>query len=115
MKRPKKARNKTVNNDFLNSRKKYSNNLGYETPKWILFCDIMRNRGFEVSIYEAQRTVSKYVTVKSESKKFKVRFSNHKPIKNREINGDCDFFVGRTNLGISTTAQAVLATLRALN
>ena len=92
-------------------RTAYNAALGFEKPKWIHFCEIMKNKGFEVSVYEARRTVSKYVTVKLDTQSFKVRFSNHAPIPGREQKGDCDFFVGRCNFGTTTTAQAVLAVI----
>jgi hypothetical protein len=44
---------------------------------------------------------------KGTGKQFKVRFSNHKPIHARELRGDCDFFVGHTNLTVTHTAQAI--------
>lgn len=65
------------------------------------------NKGFKVSLYEARRTFSKYLTVERDEKKFKVRFSNHKPIKEREENNDCDFFVGVTNYKVTTTEDAL--------
>lgn len=38
-------------------------------------------------------------------------FPCHKPILHRETSGDCDFFVGRTNLGVRNTDDAIKATL----
>lgn len=105
MRRPSKASNRIVNQDFLDHRIAYSKKLGYKKQKWVEFCERMLSEGYQVSLYEARKTVSKYVTVtdlKSDVS-FKVRFSNHKPNKRREVDGDCDFFVGRTHLGISTT------------
>ncbi len=67
--------------------------------------------GFTLSLYEAKRTFSKYITVSDSTRKtFTVRFSNHRPIKSREESGDCDFFVGVNNFKTTTTAQAIEAT-----
>ncbi len=100
-----------VTKEFLDQRAKQSAKKGYSKQKWIQFCEIMLRRGYAVSLYEARRTVSKYVTVSDGKKSFKVRFSNHKPICEREERGDCDFFVGRTNYTVTTTKDAILAVI----
>jgi hypothetical protein len=64
-----------------------------------------------VSYYDAVTTVSKYVFVRRGGKRFKVRFSNHKPARWREQSRDCDFFVGITNTGVTRTEDAIRATL----
>lgn len=63
-------------------------------------------------MYEVKKTVSKYITVHNSTtgRNFLVRFSNHAPNYKREKNGDCDFFVGRTHLGVTNTANALFAT-----
>lgn len=94
---------------MLNERHAWSRRLGYEKQKWVFFCETLLERGYEMTLYEARQTVSKYITVRKDGKTFKVRFSDHKPIAHREANGDCDFFVGRTNLGISNTHNALHA------
>lgn len=66
--------------------------------------------GFTIELYEARQTKSKYCTVKRDVKSFKVRFSDHKPIYHREMQGDCDFFVGVTNTGSRNTHDAINAT-----
>lgn len=112
--RPRKANNRVVNQDFLDHRVKMAIDAGYTKQKWVEFCEEMLRQGFTVRLYEARRTVSKYITVSrpdDHSRSFKVRFSNHKPIKYRETAGDCDFFVGRTHLGVTTTQQAIEATV----
>lgn len=84
--------------------------LGFPKQKWVKFCEILLSEGYELSLYEARRTVSKYVTVgRKGAKPFKVRFSNHRPIAQREDAGDCDFFVGVTNRTVTTTTQALAA------
>lgn len=85
---------------------------GPYNPKWVQFCRTMLGHGFTVVLYEARETVSKYVTVERDGKQFKVRFSNHKPSRYKERNRFCDFFVGINHGSITTTAQAVTATLR---
>ena len=110
----KKATNRVINQDFLNHRVQRAVEAGFKKQKWVEFCEELLRRGYVCQLYEARRTVSKYITVKrpdDHSRSFKVRFSNHKPIKHRETAGDCDFFVGYTHLGITTTQQALKATL----
>lgn len=83
----------------------------YGTSKWIQFCYDQMEKGRAVFLTEARDTVSKYVTVTGPfDLQFKVRFSNHKPIKFRELRGDCDFFVGICNFGTTTLDDAIKAT-----
>lgn len=113
-----KAVNIPVTNTFLNSRETVTLSAGYNTPKWIEFCRYFLKAGFKIYLYEARQTVSKYITLKKENIKdveFKVRFSNHKPIKSRELGKDCDFFVGKTHTGIRTTHDAKMAALHFFN
>ena len=79
--------------------------------KWIYFSRFFINAGFDVYVYEAKTTYSKYIYVVKAEKVFKVRFSNHKPNFNKEKNQDSDFYVGHGNLGITTTQQAIHKTL----
>jgi hypothetical protein len=95
---------------FLEGRKEIFTKAGYPCPKWIEFSEEFLKLGFQVTLYEAKTTVSKYITVVKDKHRFKVRFSNHKPIKHRELQGDCDFFVGVTNLRTTNTRMAILAT-----
>ena len=83
---------------------------GFPKPKWIRFCEVLLAEGYTLTIYEARQTASKYITVSYAGVgAFKVRFSNHKPIANRELAGDCDFFVGITNFTRTHSLQAVQA------
>lgn len=104
-----KADNCPVTAALLNERAERSIALGYQKQKWISFCEAMLAMGFNVSLYEARKTVSKYITVESGARYFKVRFSNHRPIRAREEANDCDFFVGVSNLTTTTTDQAIAA------
>lgn len=101
----KKITNKYLTFDLL----KQKTSKKYGKAKWIIFAEELLNKGFKVSLYEARRTFSKYLTVEKDGKYFKVRFSNHKPIKERELNNDCDFFVGVTNYKVTTTEDALKA------
>lgn len=86
--------------------------MGFGKSKWISFCEEMLSLGFVVELYEARQTRSKYCTIMlpdNRGKQFKVRFSDHKPIYRRELAGDCDFFVGKTNTGVRTTWDAANA------
>ncbi len=101
-----------LNLAYLADRGENTMRAGYAKPKWISFCETMIKEGFMVKFYEANKTVSKYITVikpNSHLKPFKVRFSDHAPIRSREENKDCDFFVGRTNFTVSTTSDAIMA------
>lgn len=101
-----KANNLMVTERFLTRR------IGdgrYPTAKWIEFCRAMLAYNYIVFLYEARETKSKYVTVVFRGHEFKVRFSDHKPIYDREMKGDCDFFVGVTHTGVRTTEDAVQA------
>ncbi len=100
-----------VDQTFLDRRAASAIEKGFGKQKWVEFCEVMLCHGLRVHLYEARKTFSKYVTVSRGKQKFKVRFSNHKPIKRREENGDCDFFVGVTNTGSRTTEDAIKATL----
>lgn len=104
-----KATNVRITAEFLEERVSRVVAAGYAKQKWIMFCEQMLQRGYSLSIYEARRTVSKYITVKKGKRTFRVRFSNHKPIKNRELAQDCNFFVGWTHTGVRTTEQAIEA------
>lgn len=115
MKKPKKARNRNINYDFLRSRVQYLQSNGWDKSKWILFCEEILSFGLVCELYEARQTRSKYITVRlpdDYSRSYKVRFSDHKPIKYRESAGDCDFFVGVTNFKTTTTQQAITETLK---
>lgn len=106
-----KATNLKLTPEYLKSRADGLAARGYSKPKWIGFCEDVLAAGLQASLYEARRTFSKYVTVTNgRGKSFKVRFSNHKPIKSREAAGDCDFFVGVTNKTVTRTEQALAAT-----
>jgi len=85
----------------------------YPIPKYLLFCERALDQGFTVWLYRPKSGgVSKYVTVKSGNKRYKVRFSNHKPIAYKEAHGDCDFFVGVTNFKVTNTEMAWEAMLK---
>ena len=106
-----KATNKRVTKAFLSERVSRAVAAGYSKQKWVEFCEEMLDRGYNLRIYEARQTASKYITVYANGGKqgFKVRFSNHKPNKGKEMSADCDFFVGITHTGVRTTAQAIAA------
>jgi hypothetical protein len=94
---------------LLKERAERCMNKGFPKQKWIEFCEAMLEKGYKLHLYEARRTVSKYITVIKGKKRFKVRFSNHKPILQREALGDCNFFVGVTNFKVTTTQMAIQA------
>ncbi len=104
-----KAKNRVLDKSYLISRAKACERSGFSVPKWITFSLFFVERGYKVTLYEAKKTVSKYVTIKYKGNEFRVRFSNHKPIEHRELKGDCDFFVGVTHTGVRTASDAWVA------
>lgn len=82
----------------------------YPCPKWLIFCKLFIDEGFDVRVYFAKKTVSKYCYIRLGKKCYKVRFSNHSPSDRKVITGDCDFFVGRTRYGITSTEDAIFST-----
>ena len=101
-----KAKGVPIDRAFL--RRRTSKRHGKQ--KWIQYCEYYMDRGCTVLFYEAKKTVSKYITIVHVNKMYRVRFSNHAPIKKREERGDCDFFVGHTNFEINTMLDAIKAT-----
>ncbi len=111
-KKKKKANNKKLSLDYLRQKAEGLVAHGFPKSKWIYFCEEIIRLGFTAELYEARQTHSKYITVRRPddwSKSFKVRFSDHKPIRYREMAGDCDFFVGHTHTGVRNTHDAVNA------
>ena len=107
--KPSKAKNLSITKEALALRAQRSIQLGYSKPKWVEFCEAAIDMGLSISLYEARRTASKYITLRNGCAAYKVRFSNHKPIKWKESGGDCDFFVGVANNSVTTTADALAA------
>lgn len=104
-----KATHWTISRKFLDF--KTPKKEGFSKPKWIEFCEAFIDEGgVTLKLYEARQTASKYISVIYNKKTFKVRYSNHKPIKYRELNQDCDFFVGVNHTAVTTTIQAIEAT-----
>lgn len=105
--------NTEVTEEFLTARYQRAKRKGFnEMAKWISFCKVMLHYGLTVNLYEAKKTKSKYLTVSDGKRSYKVRFSDHKPIEQKEKNKDCDFFVGISNFKVTTTDMAISATLR---
>ena len=108
----KKQSDSRITPELLQCRVNRAAQVGFGKQKWVEFCEILMAEGFKLTLYEARKTFSKYITVRrkgSKGKAFKVRFSNHKPIRQRELNGDCDFFVGISHTGVTTTRDALNA------
>jgi hypothetical protein len=82
---------------------------GYSAPKWLEFSRFMLGKNYKVFLYRAKSTVSKYVYVRNPRNKVqvKIRFSNHKPNYNKEIQNDSDFYVGVFNNGVVTTESVI--------
>lgn len=65
----------------------------YPVPKYLTFIRDLLQDGWQVKLYKAGK-FSKYVFVMKNEQVFKIRFSNHKPIYEKEIENDCDYYVG---------------------
>lgn len=77
----------------------------YKTPKYLLFIKTVLDNGYKVKVYEAR--VSKYVFVKKEDTILKIRFSNHKPLFEKEEESDCDYYVGVSHKQVITTENLI--------
>lgn len=77
----------------------------YPIPKYLTFVKKMLENGYEVKIYVAR--VSKYVFVKKGDVVTKIRFSNHKPIFEKEEENDCDYYVGISHKQVTTTEDLI--------
>lgn len=102
-----------VSPDYVERKEAQYASLPYPLPKYVQFIKRALGAGLRVRLYDCPSTVSKYVTIIHHGKRFKIRFSNHKPIFSREMKGDCDFFVGVTHTGVKTTDDAWTAMVKA--
>ena len=82
----------------------------YSTPKYLIFIREMIKSGYTVKVYKAG--VSKYVFIIKGDEIYKIRFSNHKPLYMKEIENDCDFYVGVSNTSVHTTEQIMTKILK---
>jgi len=98
-----------VDSHFIKLRTDKAVFSGYQKPKYIEFCEDALSLGLEVYIYEARKTRSKYVYLSRINKRFKVRFSNHKPSRLKQAECDSDFYVGVSHEGVTTTSDAIEA------
>jgi hypothetical protein len=92
---------------YLNMIEKSYPARGFPIPKWIIFCKTMIDRGWNVRLYRAKTTVSKYVFVHKDNLMYKIRFSNHRANRNMEFNDDCDYYVGVGNRYTLTTEELI--------
>lgn len=68
---------------LLSRRAGQSIKAGFTKQKWVMFCEQLLLLGYNLTLYEAKKSVSKYIYVKKNGKEFKVRFSNHLPNNER--------------------------------
>lgn len=84
----------------------YEQQYGFKPPKYLHFIKEMLEIGLGVKLYlGGKRGVSKYVFIENKDHLIKVRFSNHRPIKEYEEKEDCDYYVGVSHKQTSTTEQ----------
>lgn len=84
----------------------------YAPAKYLIFIKAMLEAGWKVKIYVANK-VSKYVFIIKGDTIYKIRFSNHKPLYGKELENDCDFYVGISHKQVTTTEE-LLKKLNAL-
>lgn len=100
--------------EALEARNASYERRGYGRAKWIDFILTLRAQGLRVGVYEAATTFSKYVyVVFPDGGVFKVRFSNHRPAKSKQVEDDSDFYVGVSN-GLVTRTEDALAAIYAI-
>ena len=83
----------------------------FQTPKYLIFVKTMLENGWKVKIYVANK-VSKYVFIFRENEIKKIRFSNHKPLYQKEEENDCDYYVGISHKQVSTTEELMVFLLK---
>ena len=76
-------------------------------PKYIMFCFVMIDKGYQVTLLKSKSAVSKYVYVRHIDKEIKVRFSNHRPNSYKEHTQDADFYAGVSNTNCITTEEII--------
>jgi hypothetical protein len=82
----------------------------YQTPKYLLFIKEMLANGYQVKVYIAR--VSKYIFLVKNDQITKIRFSNHRPLYEKEEENDCDYYVGISHKQVSTTEQLIKKLLK---
>lgn len=75
----------------------------YPTPRYMAFIKQLIEAGWQIKLYEAR--VSKYVFCIKGDEVYKIRFSNHKPLLRKELEEDCDYYVGISHNQVSTTTE----------
>ncbi len=115
-----KLRNERLTLDHLRERARRIVLAGYRKSKWIDFCETLILKGYDVMMYESKSSESKYVFINQPGllhhPAFKVRFSSHKPNKEKEKIQDSDFYVGKLSSGRwNTTDDALKAVYEHFN
>ena len=69
-----------LRSQFVKSKK-------YDPPKWIQFCDLLLEKGYNPKVYCSSISVSKYIYFDSNTGPFKIRFSQHAPkVRDYDVN-----------------------------
>lgn len=77
----------------------------FPVPKYLLFIKKMIDSGWKVKLYKAG--VSKYVFIVKGNDIFKIRFSNHRPLYYKELEEDCDYYVGVSHFQVLNTEKLI--------
>lgn len=92
---------------YLEGKKPNYLEQGYPVPKWIQFSEQMIKQGWEVAVYPAKTTVSKYIYINKNETSLKICFSNHKANNEKETFKDCDYYVGIGNNEVMITERLI--------
>jgi hypothetical protein len=97
---------KTLTKQHIDELKARSLKYGYpECPKWVQFAEAAIKDGWEVKLYRARTTLSKYLFICKGAEQYKIRYSNHRPSYLKEEVADSDFYVGVHHKGCITTEE----------
>lgn len=78
-----------------------------QKPEWVVFCETLIDKGFEVFLYLPQKLTSIYVTMVKNRKMQTVRFSDHLTKEVNWLRSDIDYYVGPTDLGMLSQQEVL--------
>ena len=82
----------------------YENN---DKPNWVVFCEKLIDKGFEVFVYFPKKFTSIYITVVKNCKMQVVRFSDHITKQEKWLKTNINYYVGSSELGMFTEKEVL--------
>ena len=76
-------------------------------PEWVVFCETLIDKGFEVFLYLPEKLTSVYVTMVKNRKMQTVRFSDHLTKEEHWLRSDIDYYVGPSDLGMLSQQEVL--------